>query len=213
MTNKERYTEWAEQQDFLPIFMMPWCLEAVCAGKQWDVILVENDGQIMGALPYLLRKRAWYKYIIMPQETQIGGIWVTPEVTGDKWRTAEVCRQIKEQLDSMGLAYYYQQYAPGSLCVEPMQGLGFKTRERVTYRVEDLSDLDALIDSFSKNKKRQLLTALSLHAERTMDVEDFYKFQNKSFSFFKIFIRINCVIIFNPKSFYIFINQYNIISN
>lgn len=179
MTNKERYTEWAEQQDFLPIFMMPWWMDAVCAGKQWDVILVENDGQIMGALPYLLRKRAWYKYIIMPQQTQIGGIWVTPEVTGDKWRTAEVCRQIKEQLDTMGLAYYYQQYAPGSLCVEPMQGLGFRTRERVTYRVEDLSDLDALINSFSKNKKRQLQKALSLHAERTMDVEDFYKFHSR----------------------------------
>ena len=83
---------------------------------------------------------------------------------------------IKEQLDTMGLAYYYQQFMPGSLCVDAMRGLGFKTRERVTYRVEDLSDLDALIDSFSKNKKRQLQKALSLHAERKMDVEDFYRF-------------------------------------
>ena len=176
MTNKERYTEWAEQQDFMPVFMMPWWMDAVCAGKEWDVIIAEEEGQILGAMPYLLRKRAWGKYITMPQDTQIGGIWVTPEVTGDKWRTAEVCRQIKEQLDAMGLVYYYQRYAQGSLCVGPMQGLGFKTREKITYRVEDLSNLDALIDSFSKAKKRLLQKTLSLHAERTMDVEDFYKF-------------------------------------
>jgi len=161
----------------MPIFMMPWWMDAVCAGKEWDVLLAEDEsGNIIGAMPYLLRKRAWFKYIIMPQQTQVGGVWVAPEVTGDKWRTAEVCRQLKEQLDTMNLAFYYQQYMPGSLCVDAMRGLGFKTHERVTYRVEDLSNLDAVIESFSKNKKRQLQKALSLHAERKMEVEDFYRF-------------------------------------
>ena len=177
MTNKERYSAWVAEQEYVPIFMQPWWLDAVCAGKEWDVLLAEDDHHvILGAMPYLLRKRLWLKYIVMPQQTQIGGIWVTADITGDKWRTAEVCRQIKEQLDTMGLAYYYQQYLPGSLCVDAMRALGFRTRERVTYRVEDLSSLDALIDSFSKNKKRQLQKALSLHAERTMEVEDFYRF-------------------------------------
>ena len=177
MTNKERYSAWVKEQEYVPIFMMPWWLDAVCAGKEWDVLLAEDEsGHILGAMPYLLRKRAWLKYILMPQHTQIGGIWVTADITGDRWKTAEVCRIIKEQMDKMGLAYYYQQYLPGSLCVDAMRGLGFKTRERVTYRVEDLSDLDAVINSFSKNKKRQLQKALSLHAERTMDVEEFYRF-------------------------------------
>ena len=177
MSNKERYITWVEEQEYIPIFMMPWWMDAVCAGKEWDVLLAEDEkGNIIGAMPYLLRKRAWFKYIIMPQQTQIGGIWVTAETTADRWRTAEACRLIKEQLDAMGLAYYYQQYLPGSLCVDAMHGLGFKTRERVTYRVEDLSDLDSLINSFSKNKKRQLQKALSLHAERKMEVEDFYRF-------------------------------------
>ena len=177
MTNKERYIEWVAAQEYVPIFMQAWWMDAVCAGKEWDVLLAEDsEGQILGAMPYLLRKRAWFKFIVMPQQTQIGGIWVDSQVTGDKWKTAEVCRMLKEQLDSMGLAYYYQQYLPGSLCVEAMRGLGFTTKERVTYRVEDLSDLDAVIDKFSKNKKRQLQKALSLHADRTMDIEDFYRF-------------------------------------
>lgn len=177
MTNKERYIEWTEQQEYIPIFMTPWWMDAVCAGKEWDVLLAEDEeGNILGAMPYLLRKRAWYKYIIMPQMSQIGGIWVNAATTADRWITAEVCRQISEQLDKMGLAYYYQQYLPGSLCVDAMRALGFKTHERVTYRVEDLSDLDKLIGSFSKNKRRQLQKALSLHTEHSMSIEDFYRF-------------------------------------
>ena len=177
MTNKERYIEWASAQEYIPLFMMPWWLDAVCAGKEWDVLLAEDEnGEIIGALPYLLRKRAWLRYIIMPQQTPVGGIWVTPEITADRWKTAEVCRQLKEQLDGLKLAYYYQQYLPGSLCVNAMKALGFTTKERITYRVEDLSNLDGVIANFSKNKRRQLQKALSLHAERNMDIEDFYRF-------------------------------------
>ena len=180
MTNKERYSAWAAAQEYVPLFMMPWWMDAVCAGKEWDVLLAEDsEGNIVGAMPYLLRKRLWYKYILMPQQTPVGGIWVTPEITADKWKTAEVCRQIKEQLDGMGLAYYYQQFLPGSLCVDALQALGFKKKERVTYRVDDLSDLNKLIESFSKNKRRQLQKALSLHAERNMDIEDFYRFHTQ----------------------------------
>ena len=177
MTNKQRYTEWAAAQEYLPLTMQPWWMEAVCAGKEWDVLLAENDqGEIMGAMPYLIRKRLWMRYIVMPQQTQVGGIWVAQQYTEDQWQVAEICRMLAEQLDGLHLAYYYQQYAPKSLCVEPMQALGFKARERITYRINDLSDLNDLIARFSKNKKRQLQKALSLHADYSMSPEDFYRF-------------------------------------
>ena len=177
MTTKERYVVWAAEQKDLPIFLQPWWMEAVCAGKEWDVLLAENDqGEIMGAMPYLIRKRMGMRFIVMPQMTQIGGIWVAQQYTDDQCQVVEICRMLTEQLDSLHLAYYYQQYAPKSLCVEPMQALGFKARERVTYRINDLSDLNALISRFSKNKKRQLQKALALHADYTMSPEDFYRF-------------------------------------
>jgi arginyl-tRNA--protein-N-Asp/Glu arginylyltransferase len=180
MTAKERYIAWVEQQGYVPVTMMPWWLDAVCAGKEWDVLIAEDEnGAILGAMPYLIRQRLWMKYIIMPQQTQIGGIWVAADVTGDKWKTAEVCRQIKEQLDSMKLAYYYQQYMPDSLCVDAMRALGFNTVERVTYRVNDLSDIEAVAASFSKNKQRQLRKAADLHVERGMNPEDFYRFHTR----------------------------------
>lgn len=27
----------------MPVFMQPWWMDAVCAGKEWDVLLVESQ--------------------------------------------------------------------------------------------------------------------------------------------------------------------------
>ena len=179
--------------------MTDWWLDAVCAGKQWDVLLSFNEkGEIQAALPYLLRKRAWMKYVIMPQQTQIGGIWVSDAVLADSEnRVADICQDFARQLAEMGLSYYYQHYPIGSPAAEQMRAQGFKVKERITYRIEDLSNLDKVINAFSKNKKRQLQKALSLHADMKMNVEDFYRFhmrclqeQGKQISYSREFLLV-----------------------
>ena len=194
MTNKELYHEFCLRTSDLPIFMQDWWLDAVCAGKQWDVLLSMNEnGEIQAAMPYLLRKRAWMKYIVMPQQTQIGGIWVA----GNENRVSDACQDLVRQLAELELSYYYQHYPIGSPAVEAMRALGFKLKERITYRIEDLTNLDKVIDAFSKNKKRQLQKALSLHAETNMSVEDFYRFhvqclqkQGKQISYSREFLLV-----------------------
>lgn len=127
MTNKERYAAWCEQIGNVPLMMQPWWMDAVCAGKEWDVILVESqkskddsrsasgvenaedadsqaEPKILGAMPYLLRKRLGRKYILMPQQTQIGGIWVDPSITDNRWEIARVCQAIDQQLKQMHLS-------------------------------------------------------------------------------------------------------------
>ena len=199
MTNKELYREFCLRTSDLPIFMQDWWLDAVCAGKQWDVLLSFNkNGEIQAAMPYLLRKRAWMKYIVMPQQTQIGGIWISDVALPDNVdRLTEICQDFTRQLEELGLSYYYQHYPIGSPAVEAMGTLGFKTKERITYRIEDLSNLDQVISAFSKNKKRQLQKALSLHAETNMNIEDFYRFhvrclqeQGKQISYTREFLLV-----------------------
>lgn len=180
MTNKELYREFCRNTQDLPIFMTDWWMDAVCAGKQWDVLLSQDEnGNIQAALPYLLRKRAWMKYILMPQQTQIGGIWINDDLKEQTAKIAEICQDFARQLAELGLSYYYQHYPINSIAIEPMRELGFKTKERITYRIEDLTNLDAVIKSFSKNKKRQLQKALSLHADTSMNIEDFYRFHTQ----------------------------------
>ena len=180
MTNKEQYRELCRNTDSLPLFMMDWWMDAVCAGKEWDVLLSCNEnGEIQAALLYLLRKRAWMRYIVMPQQTQIGGIWIDEKTKMDSGKVAEICQEFASQLGQLGLSYYYQHYPIGSPAAEQMQAMDFKVKERITYRIEDLSNLDKVIEAFSKNKKRQLQKALSLHAEMNMGVEDFYRFHTQ----------------------------------
>ena len=198
MTNKELYRELCLRTSDLPIFMQYWWMDAVCAGKQWDVLLsYDSNGNIQTAMPYLIRKKAWMKYIVMPQQTQIGGVWISSAVSDNSNTVSEICQDFAHQLAELGLSYYYQHYPLGSPAVEAMRALGFKIKERVTYRIEDLSDLDQVINAFSKNKKRQLQKALSLHADMNMSAEDFYRFhvqclqeQGKQISYSREFLLV-----------------------
>lgn len=180
MTNKELYRELCISNDSIPLFMKDWWMDAVCAGKQWDVLLSQDsNGKIQAAMPYLIRKRAWVNYIIMPQMTQTGGIWLREDIAEDSVQVSGICQEFVQQLGAMNLSYYYQQYPINSPAAEAMEACGFKKRERITYRIEDLSNLDEVIDAFSKNKKRQLQKALSLHVDMTMSTEGFYRFHRQ----------------------------------
>ena len=180
MTNKEQYALLCEQYPDINIFMQEWWLSAVCAGKQWDVFFCRDEkGEICAAMPYLFRKRMLFKYILMPQQTQTGGIWIRPDMRDSIQKVKEICTDMAQQLKALKLSYYYQQYTIGSPAPDAMRNLGFKIKERTTYRIEDLSNLDKIIDAFSKNKKRQLQKALSLNVKEDMSEEEFYRFHTQ----------------------------------
>lgn len=177
MTNKEAYIEFCKWNQDLPIYLKDWWMDAVCAGKQWDVLLsMDEDGNVRAALPYLFRQRHKIRYIIMPQMTQIGGIWFREDIRDSQEVVQSICQEFAQQLAEMRLSYYYQHFLPGSPAPACLKQMGFTVRERVTYRINDLSNLDDVINAFSKNKKRQLQKALSLHADYHMQAEDFYQF-------------------------------------
>jgi hypothetical protein len=147
------------------------------------------------------------QYIVMPQMTQIGGLWIKPEYHHHHTEIQQICQEICQQLDRLNVAYYYQHFPINSHAIEPFKSLGFKAKERITYRIEDLSNLDNLIASFSKNKKRQLQKAQALHVDLALSPEDFYRFhvqclqqQGKQINYVREFLlvlerktsRLNC---------------------
>ena len=185
-------------------------MDAVCAGKHWDVLLcVKTDEgfrlsegadkveDVVAVLPYLLRERMWMRYVLMPQMTQTGGVWLSESVREDAPAVKHICTLFVDALQTLRLSYYYQHYPLGSIAPQSMQDLGFKLKKRVTYRIEDLSDLDSVINRFSKNKKRQLQKALSLHVDYDLNIEDFYRFhvdclqqQGKAISYSREFLLV-----------------------
>ena len=123
MTNKEEYIRLCAENDDIPVFMQPWWLDAVCAGKEWDVLLSREDSsnpesaKILGAMPYLLRKKWGMRYIVMPQQTQLGGIVVFDDrqqgdlMLGDTRIATAVCQDIKQQLDAIHWPCWVNQYS------------------------------------------------------------------------------------------------------
>ena len=177
MTNKELYAALCEKEESVNLFMQSWWLSAVCAGKEWDVLLsFDADGNIRAAMPYLFRKRLWFRYVIMPQETQLAGVWLRPDISTDSNLIRQIAEEFVGKLKEMKLAYYCQNFLLNSPMPEVLAEMKFRMRERYTYRIDDLSDLDAVINSFSKNKKRQLQKALALHLDTDMTDEEFYRF-------------------------------------
>jgi len=171
-----------------PIFMESWWMDAVCAGKHWEEILPN--------MPCLIRNKWWMQWICMPQQTQIGGMWLD-EKTCTIEKAHELAKKIDAKLREMKLDYYYQQYPIGSPLPAELRQLGYRVRERVTYQLQDLSDLDKVIDGFSRNKKRQLQKALSLHVDMSLSAEEFYEFhqtclrqQHKTISYSREFFLV-----------------------
>ena len=69
------YKELCEEEKTIPLWQQFWWFEAICPG-QWEVLLVEENGKIMAALPYHFRTKLGMKFILQPQLTQATGPWL-----------------------------------------------------------------------------------------------------------------------------------------
>lgn len=178
--NKLLYKQLCETENSIPLFMQYWWMEGVCAGKHWDVILsFDHENNIRAAMPFLYNQKCKLKYVLMPQQTQIGGVWVKPEYNNSQSILQDIAQEFNQKIEELGLAYYYQHYPLNSKIAPLMQQFDFKVSDRVTYRINDLSNLDEIIEKFSKNKKRQLQKALSSTVDMDLLPDQFYAFHQQ----------------------------------
>lgn len=180
MNQRVAYREWSQTHPELPIFMRDWWLDAVCIGKEWTAIRLPS-GEMM---PFLLRKRVGMSYVVMPQETQIAGCFGKQDSAKD----------VDRAIQNLHLAYYYQKFPIGSVLPVQLQNLGYTIREMTTYRIENLTDTDALMKRYSENKRRQIKKAASLTIDMEVAKDEFYLFhlrnlkqQGKTISYRKDF--------------------------
>lgn len=192
MTNKEQYAAFCSHQPDMPVMFQSWWLEAVCAGKEWDVMLFTRsdisdkpsktngqDDEIVAVMPYLIRKRLWYRFILMPQMTQFGGVWLNSEVHASPALQEKLAELISKRLRAMHIAYYQQQFPVGNPMPFWFEKQKMKVEERVTYRIDELSNIDEVEGAFSKNKQRQLHKAKDLVIDYDMPAEEFVQFHTK----------------------------------
>ena len=134
-------------------------MDAVCEGKEWDVLLALDGDRPLAALPCLIRRRAGMRYVLQPQLTQFSGpVFFPPADLSPQRRTDfehNACRLLTGQLDTMHLAYFCQRFAPSVTDWLPFHWAGYRQTTRYTYRIDDISDPQRVFDGFDRSKERQ----------------------------------------------------------
>ncbi len=147
-----------------PVFLQPWWLEAVAPG-QWHYAVVLRGEEIAAALPYTCKKWLGWTFIEGPSKTPFLGPWL-------RQTKAKYAGQLAEQKDLMGeligslpkLGSFSQAFHPGITNWLPFYWLHFRQTTRYTYRIEDVSDLEAVWQGTTESvrtdikKARKILT-------------------------------------------------------
>ena len=156
----------------IPLFLQHWWLEAVCHGKQWDVLLLPGPGgDTVAAMPYLTGVRCGLRYVLQPQLTQYNGPWYRPGTD-----VADASRRLAAAVHDMRPALFQQSFAPSVTCFDGWER--YDRAERVTYRIDDLSDLQRVYDGFDKSRRQRQIRRAErlLTPDRSLTPEAFADF-------------------------------------
>ncbi len=149
------------------LFEEPWWLDAAAPGA-WGAVELEEGGRIVARLPYTVATNRGLTVLSQPPLTPTLGPWVEP-TEGKPARRLEVEKtrftELVEQLPPHHV--FRQNFAPAVTNGLPFHWAGFSSSLRYTYRLEDLSDLDAIWSGFSESARRQVRKA-----EKSVEVRD-----------------------------------------
>ncbi len=192
-TNKSKYKEFCDNND-IPIFSQYWWLDAVCGSNNWDVILVEKNGEILASMPYHFKKKYFFKVILMPMLSQNMGIFFKYGKNFSykkKLIFEEECfNKILSQLPSTSL--FFQKFHYSITNWLPMYWHNYRQTTNYTYIIKNIKDIDNVLANFSKLKWKEVKRANRDNIKITFDVgvDEFYehhrntlKSQGKSISY------------------------------
>ncbi len=163
MSQKERYRSLKEIHHELPVFFLPWWLDAV-SGK-WDVAIAESNGAISGVLPYSIDKRMGLTIIRNPQLTPYLGPYFFYPLNKSALGRQEFENDIFEQLWQQ-LPGWDSFDAECAVCLDNSSlfaDKGFSIVERPTYELNLHAEEGALFSGMHANHRNLIRRAGETH--------------------------------------------------
>jgi hypothetical protein len=189
MTNCQRYKELCGERPDIPLFMQAWWLDAVCMPekKEWNVLFTEENGEIVGVMPYHVLKKWGFKIILQPQLTQFNGIWIDypNDLKLHKRYSFEkrVMDNLIDQLEKLKVSHYSQNFHYSFTNWQPFFWRGFRQITRYTYQITNLNALETIYNSFSYAKRRHLNKKNDdLLIDFSISADEFYDFHQECLS-------------------------------
>lgn len=180
---KSIYRKLCETEPTIPLFCQAWWLDAV-AGESWDVVLVTKGEQVIGALPFVKRKRWFFTLLTQPKLTQALGPWVRPSQKAYPKKLAfekEVLISLADQLAEYD--FYGQNWHCSLTNWLPFYWRGFDQTTRYTYRLELSLGVEKLWSGLQENIRREIRKAKNRYniEVRVANLEEFLKLNKMVF--------------------------------
>ena len=164
------------------LFQEPWWLDAVAPGE-WDAVVAEHAGRVVGRLPFVIKRRYGFTYNAMPPLTQTLGPWIEPkEAKCAKvlaWQK-DVMNELIQRIpafDMFGQNFHYE--VTNWL---PFYWQGFEQTTRYTYLLSDISDHGTIWDGLMENIRTDIKKADRRVCVRTdLGLDRFLEVNEKTF--------------------------------
>lgn len=165
------------------LFEEDYWLDAVAPGM-WDAVEVQEAGERVGRLPFIVKRKAGLSHLTLPALTPWLGPWIRPKDGKYNKRLShqhDVLAKLLEQLPETHSKAIY--CAPEMTNLMAFNWAGYDLGLGYTYRIDDLGDLDAVWSNFRDNIRRECRKAEKKVEVRTEpDVDRLIACIEKTFS-------------------------------
>ncbi|MBI1770578.1 MAG: GNAT family N-acetyltransferase [Bacteroidetes bacterium] len=175
LSPKAAYRNFCALEKNIPLFLNDWWMDAVC-GDSWDVALVQNGDEVIGALPYLKARRFGFRLLNMPKLTSfLGPVFKYPE--GQKYVSKlsyemEIMEKLIEQIPSFDLFRQSFHYSIANWL--PFYWKGYEQTTRYTYLL-DLDNLNHVFVELKSSVRGKIRKAEGIvTVQHSRPLEDFY---------------------------------------
>ena len=167
--------------------MQAWWLDAVCLpeNKMWDVLLCEENGKIVAAMPYHFLKKWRFTIILQPQLTQYSGLWIDypDDMKLHKRYSFEkkIMNNLIDQLENLNVSFYSQNFHHSFTNWQPFYWRGFKQTTRYTYILNNIADIYTIFENFHPRYKQKIRKSEKyFNVDFSISPEEFYNFHKTS---------------------------------
>lgn len=184
--NKQKYIQLCHDND-IPLFSQYFWLDAVCGHENWDVILIEQNGNVLASLPYYFISNNGVYEIRKAPLTQNNGVYFYYP-SGMKYDRKiafehRVLNRIIDELERMEIARYRQYFHFSFTNWLPFYWRGYSQSTRYTYVIEDTSDLDVVVSNFNGNIRKHIKKAKEIvTVSDNLSNQNFYDLNVKTFA-------------------------------
>lgn len=185
MGNKEKYIKFCEDMN-INIFSQYWWLDAVSGKDNWDVILNEKGGKILGALPYSFDTTNKGLIINQSKLTQKNGIYIdypnNQKYTSRLSFERKIIDGLIDELEKKDMKSYTQNFDYSFTNWLPFYWRGYNQTSRYTYVIEETNDFESVYNNIDSSTKNLIRKAKKIVQIKTgMDIEKFYKINKMTF--------------------------------